>query len=338
MLQRMERSYLQLREKQRFPNYRLIISHKTRMRNTKTRGGARTNSFTLVSALVVLASLGLSHPANAEPKTIGPGGCGLGQGNCHAMENSWWKDDVHKGTALAIYDDQALYEKIAELAGVGAKNLFKGSHTCMKCHGTVISGSENEDTDEGVSCESCHGPGSDYLGPHSQGDFKLGVNRPEYKQALKFGLRELKNTDVRGEMCVSCHYMTDQKLLEAGHPGAQDFRYVKGMRQVSKHWKHDFGEEDSDKAPFEKAKQKRGPIAFIAKTNASVSATPTTAPVKRYAPPPQAASDPFFSTKSVGSLDLPPFPTISDSASVEEIMLIIKRRLDLIYTKIAAKK
>ncbi|MCH9032200.1 MAG: hypothetical protein IIB00_08085 [candidate division Zixibacteria bacterium] len=278
------------------------------------------------------------HSANAKPKTIGPSGCGIGQAACHATENGWWKNDVHKGTALAMYDDLAFYEQIAEKAGVGAENLFKGSHSCMKCHGTVISGSENEDIDEGVSCESCHGPGSDYLGRHSQGDFMQGVNRAEYRQSLTLGLLELKNTDVRGEMCVSCHYMTDQKLLAAGHPGGQNFRYVKGMRQISKHWKHGMGDEDTDKTPFAKAKKKRGPIAFIAKTNASVSTPTPAAPARRFVAPPQAASDPFFSTKSIGPLDLPPFPTISDSASVEEIMLILKRRLDLIYKRIAAKK
>ena len=303
------------------------------MRNAKTPGGASLNSLALVFVIVALVSLFPSASLNAEPKTIGPGGCGLGQGNCHSMENDWWKGDVHKGTALAIYDDQELYEKIAELVGVGAKNLFKGSSSCMKCHGTVISGYENDDTDEGVSCESCHGPGGDYLGPHSQGDFKQGLNRAEYKQSLKLGLLELKNTDVRGEMCVGC-----QKLLKAGHPSGAEFRYVKGMRQISKHWKHDMGDADTEKAPFQKAKKKRGPIAFIAKTNASVAVTPAVAPARRYARPPQAESDPFFSTKPIGPLELPAFPIISDSASIEEIMLILKRRLDLIYSKIASKK
>src|SRR5262249_22831478 len=36
--------------------------------------------------------------------------------------------------------------------------------TCLKCHATVTKG----DPSGGITCESCHGPGSGYLDPHQK--------------------------------------------------------------------------------------------------------------------------------------------------------------------------
>lgn len=283
-------------------------------------------------------------------KTLGPGGCGLGQDNCHAKENRWWKDDPHKETIEALYDDLETAQKYAELSGVGADNLFKGNTNCMECHGTVISGNENNEVDDGVSCESCHGPGSGYKDPHTEGDPALGVNRPGYIKALKLGLVELKNLQTRANTCVRCHYITDQKVLAAGHSSGSRFNYVKGIKDVAEHWDRQPNKKDLDKAPFKKAMQAKGPVKIIAQappppppaqpgspappTNPDTRPKPRRVVKRPPAPPPPPPADPFFPLEAKGPIDLEPFPAVSDSASVDQILLIIKKRLELLYQKV----
>jgi len=300
---------------------------------------------------VAITTLGPAlSPCFAQYKTLGPGSCGLGQSNCHTTENNWWKNDAHHGTVDAFYDDPAAYEKIAQLAGVGAGNMLKGNQSCASCHGTVISGKESREMEDGVSCESCHGPGSDYKDPHSE---KPGG----YEKALKLGMIELKNLDARAKTCVRCHYITDQKLLAAGHPDGANFNYISGIKKVARHWKRQPAGDDLAKAPFEKARQAKGPVAQMVKVapaappvskpppKRTAIATPETRQPARTAESVVAASPKNTVTSrptpttliipvdNAAPLDLPPFPNISDTTSVRDILLIVKKRLELLYQK-----
>ncbi|MGH7456828.1 MAG: multiheme c-type cytochrome, partial [bacterium] len=281
----------------------------------------------------------------------------------------------------AFYDDPSAYEKIARLAGVDAGSMLKGNQQCMSCHGTVISGKEAREAEDGVSCESCHGPGSAYKDPHSEGDPKLGIKRPGRIKALQLGMVELKNLDNRANTCVRCHYITDQKLLAAGHPNGANFNYISGLKKVAKHWKRPPGSEELTKAPFEKAMQAKGPVAQMVSVTPAVAVAPappvetdiapkplvaaetpkptqSVKPVVEAPPPtrkkespaptpalvpkqatvptppmPTAVSMPTDSIAPLAPLELPPFPSVSDTASVQEILLILKKRLELLYQK-----
>lgn len=309
----------------------------------------------------------LVSPCLSQYKTLGTGSCGLGQSNCHTNENNWWKDDAHHATVDAFYDDPTAYEKIAQLAGVGAGNMLKGNQLCASCHGTVVSGKESRDVEEGVSCESCHGAGSGYKDPHSE---KPGG----YEKALKLGMVELKKVDTRGNACVRCHYITDQKLLAAGHPDGASFNYISGVKKVAKHWKRPPAGDDLVKTPFEKAMAAKGPVAQMVKVVPVVAATPAAEPATKtvaiseppvkseaapVAPKPARAETPVVNTPKPSNakvpamppamptavtlpadevapavpMDLPPFPSVSDTASVRDILLIVKKRLELLYQK-----
>lgn len=313
----------------------------------------------------------LISTARAQHQTLGPGSCGLAQNNCHAKENTWWKDDPHKVTVDAFYDDPAAYEKIAKLAGVATDAMLKGNQTCMTCHGTIVSGKESREVEDGVSCESCHGPGSGYKDPHSEGDVKLGLQRPGYIKGLQLGMVELKNVDKRGMACVKCHYITDQKLISAGHPSGANFSYVSGVKKVAKHWRRAPADTDLNKAPFEKAMNAKGPVAQIVKVEAPApapmpTATPTPVatpevvePAREEAPAAATTSPaaaPAMTRPSItraakakipakeepqpmepqamAPLLLPPFPQVSDTASVPQVLLLLKQRLELIYGRV----
>lgn len=273
-------------------------------------------------------------------QTLGPGGCGLGQNNCHATENNWWKNDPHFVTVDAFFADPESYQKIADLSGVGAANMLKGTSSCMKCHGTVVSGKESRDVEEGVSCESCHGPGSGYKDPHQEGEKGTGAGRPGYVKGLQLGLVDLKNLDKRADACVRCHYITDEKLLAAGHPSGAKFNYVVGIRtKVSKHWRRPPTDADGDRNTFARAMSARGPVPKVATAAPAPTRAPAAdagdAPVRRPPPPPrQPRADPSLAPPpSVGPIELPEFPEITDSTSVDQMLLLLKKRLELLYKK-----
>ena len=295
------------------------------------------NRFVLLQKILIVSICSLqlfSVSSFAQHKTLGPGGCGLGQSNCHSGENDWWKDDDHKVTIQSIYDSYALYSKIADLAGVGADNMMKGSSSCMKCHGTVVSGNEAGEVDEGVSCESCHGPGSVYKEKHTEGDPKAGKDRPGYAAGLKLGMVELANLAARAETCVRCHYVTDEKLLRAGHPSGATFGYAKGIRSVSKHWDRAASSADTKNDPFKKAMEKRGPIPTIAIATSAGGDRPAQRAYAPPPPPPHTSVDPVFPLKAARPISLEPFPVLPDSATFQQIMIVLKARLELLYKKI----
>ncbi len=295
-----------------------------------------------VPILIVAGILMTAPDIFSQHSTIGPGGCGLGQSNCHAADNDWWKDDDHKFTVESIYEDFDRYSLIADRAGVGADKMMNGSSDCMKCHATVVSGNEADEVEEGVSCESCHGPGGGYKDPHQTGEAKDGYQRTGYLEGLKLGMFEMSNLKVRAEVCVGCHYINDEKLIRAGHPTGDGFGYAKGIRQVSQHWDRESTSKDKDKKPFRKAVEKRGPIPMLAVTAQPRTQTSTASSsggtARRSPPPPRIiAGDPFFPLKATKKITLGPFPLVSDSASIDEILLILKKRLELIYKQLGKK-
>lgn len=309
-----------------------------------------------------LAAIGLLFPfaGHSQYKILGPGSCGLAQNNCHAEENKWWKTDAHKQTMDRFFDDAETCEKYAELSGVGAAKMLNGGSGCMQCHGTAVSGKENSEVEEGVSCESCHGPGSGYKDPHTEGDPQLGLERPGYKKGLQLGMMELKDLSVRAKTCVKCHYITDQKLIGAGHSNGAKFNYVSGIRKISgtpNHWKRAPGGEDLARAPFDNALKARGgavsspspPSARVitalpekgtipktreeapGRSQSSSADAAATRPMKTIVKPPPPPPTPPAPPTAAEPIDLPPFPAIHDSASVAEILLIVKQRLELLY-------
>lgn len=289
----------------------------------------------------------LVHGSYSQTKyqTLGGGGCGLGQTNCHVSESKNMVDK-HKNSPddLAGSDDA---KKYAELSGVGEANMLKGNSKCMECHGTVVSGKETKEVEEGVSCESCHGPGSGYKDPHSEGPKGgPGIVREGYTKSLALGLKVLKDYNVRAVACVRCHLTTDQKILASGHPSGLKFNYKSGMKSVAKHWKRPLSDEDQNLKPFQDAVKARGPVANVplvkpAKAvaqkeegEAAPTAEPAAAPARRPPPVPRTPPpDPTTRPVTVGPIELPPFPIITDSTRIDQALILLKKRLELLYKK-----
>jgi len=269
-------------------------------------------------------------------KTIGPS-C-----DCHTEQNKWWGTDRHFSAIDPFANKSQKNVQIARLYGLSISEMTKGNRLCMDCHGTVITGEESEDVFDGVSCESCHGPASDYKRPHS------AENPPNgYSAGKDFGMALLENLTARAEACAQCHYITDPRLISTGHPTGANFDFVRGNKKIN-HWKQPVASTSKLQSAYNKVQQKRGAIprvtlASLSKPNSGAAATDTEITNRRtksLAPNPPAIRPVDFQTSSPGRqhIELPPFPDIDDNTSVEEIILILKARLELLYKKIGQSK
>src|SRR5207302_8379860 len=91
---------------------------------------------------------------------------------------------------------------------------------------------------DGVGCESCHGPAERWLGAHT----RYGWDRlsPSEKET-RFGMRPTKALDKRVGICVDCHVGSpgrdvNHDLIAAGHPRLS-FEFGAYLANMPHHWK-----------------------------------------------------------------------------------------------------
>ena len=192
-------------------------------------------------------------------RTVGPGACS----GCHTRQNEWWFKDAHYRSADPFFDGAVDNIRMATLYGLSPSDMTVGRNLCMDCHGTVISGKESREVLDGVSCESCHGAAADWLEPHKdETDKQLGRQRPGHRAALARGKADLRDLSVRAAACVDCHYVTDPRLLSAGHPSGTDKDWVEAMAQV-RHWDSGPALAGELRAAYGGAVATRGPVPRV---------------------------------------------------------------------------
>ena len=185
------------------------------------------NRTILSLALAMSAPLGASAQSNVHnpSKYIGPGSCSASA--CHGgvapAKNSpilqtefstWVVRDRHAQAYDALQNPVA--RRMGTILGIGNP---ASEPKCLACHALATSKIERGrefEINEGVSCESCHGPSSAWLGPHST----RGWNR---KQSLALGMYDTLDLISRAEKCTSCHVGNEEKsvdheMIAAGHP------------------------------------------------------------------------------------------------------------------------
>ncbi|MEO0452576.1 MAG: multiheme c-type cytochrome [Verrucomicrobiota bacterium] len=107
------------------------------------------------------------------------------------------------------------------------------SSQCTVCHAPLAEVEPEWKTSaatvmEGVSCESCHGPASEYLLAHTRMDYS-------YDQKVASGLRDLHDLYNRANTCVACHQTLAPELKQAGHPELV-FDFASLQEREPRHW------------------------------------------------------------------------------------------------------
>ncbi len=176
---------------------------------------------------------------------LGTGSCS--SSNCHGsvmpkkgsnvLQNeylTWLKHDAHSNAWLKLTEPDA--KKIGEHLGIADPSKDK---LCLDCHATNVEEGlrgEKYTIQDGVSCESCHGPAEKWLEQHVE-------KGSTHKKNIEHGMHDLVPLETRAENCLACHYGTSEKsvthrLIGAGHPRLSFELDTFSMIQP-KHWEYD---------------------------------------------------------------------------------------------------
>jgi hypothetical protein len=227
--------------------------------------------------------------ADGQLKTVGAKSCGLCHGRTRAVdalveeqtefvrlsEASRWKqfDKHHVAYDLVRIDLEApkfdlpehvsnkrARDMVIKLGWTQGDGNFE--HRCLTCHAGLDRDADlsnkailNSVLLEGVQCEACHGPGEKYtqLTEHPQSTWR--AKSIEEKQAL--GLKDLSNSVVTAEVCLSCHLgelssgrFVTHDMYAAGHPPLPPFDLQTFLDAMPPHWGKVEGEnEDRRRGP-----------------------------------------------------------------------------------------
>jgi hypothetical protein len=158
---------------------------------------------------------------------VGPEECA----ECHVEEFSAWQESHHQlGSQMLTRDPEAA--KIAKALGI---RRIKNEARCTSCHFTVQSDDGADKAVAGVSCESCHGPASDWMTLHDDfgasgappADETAEHRRGRYARCDAAGMRRPGNTYALSAACYGCHTIHDEELVNTGgHPTGAGFELV----------------------------------------------------------------------------------------------------------------
>jgi len=154
----------------------------------------------LVASIVAAAGLAILLAADL-PTYVGAGKCK----DCHRTNGQGrqypiWESSKH-AQAFNNLKTEAAKTSATETGVTGAPDE---SLVCLKCHAPLAE-KVPELAAEGVTCEVCHGPGSNYK--------KLNVMM-NHNEAVKNGLIAYASTDSVKTFCLTCHADANDKPFD----------------------------------------------------------------------------------------------------------------------------
>ena len=187
--------------------------------------------FALAAAPVVAADYRLD-PVKVE----GADACG----ECHKETIKAWKETHHSRT----YKELPRRDKAREIADKLGIKRIKSESECLTCHFTVAMEEEMPMPVSGISCESCHSAGADWIDVHSDfggKDVTAENETPEHK------IKRLADSDAAGMIrpsnlyalaanCYSCHTVPNERLVNVGgHAAGSKFELVRWTQGEIRH-------------------------------------------------------------------------------------------------------
>lgn len=187
----------------------------------------------LAATLVMVLVLGTGDLAaetvlRLEPaKVAGPDACG----ECHQTSVKVWKG-THHSTTFKNLPRSKKAKKIAKAMGL---KRIKADSQCLTCHFTTAIRKGKPKPIAGITCESCHAAGMDWIKVHGDYGGKKVTRENEdpahkkerYAKAEAAGMiRPARLYDVAAN-CYSCHTVPNEKLVNVGgHSAGSDFELV----------------------------------------------------------------------------------------------------------------
>jgi hypothetical protein len=181
-------------------------------------------AYLLLRLAVVMVWAGLPAGTSAEPALIvGPNKCG----ECHKNETSIWQKTHHFSTFRDLAKDKDAQDVASKM---GVKRISAADSPCLDCHFTVQS---PNNAIAGVSCESCHGAGKDWIQVHAEFSGKKEGQESKSEIAARWakseaaGMIRPKMTYTLAKNCFTCHVVPNEKLVNVGgHVAGSEFELV----------------------------------------------------------------------------------------------------------------
>src|SRR3954470_10133949 len=183
------------------------------------------------------------------PKPSAEAGTYTGPGSCSAVAchgairavagsrilqteySTWIAQDRHARAADAL--SGAVSQRMGHLLGIAQP---EHASKCLACHALEVppSARARTFTEDGVSCEACHGPATGWLGYHVTKDAR-------HDESVRRGMYDTKDVVKRTERCRTCHLGTSEKFVDhemiaAGHPDLV-FELEAFSAAMPRHWK-----------------------------------------------------------------------------------------------------
>jgi cytochrome c554/c'-like protein len=172
--------------------------------------------------------------ASDPAKTVGPNACA----ECHKQEAEAWKGTHHFKTFREM-PRKTEAKEIAEKMGV---RRIKSESLCLNCHFTVQQKNNKNEPISGISCESCHSAGRDWIKVHSGFSGKTAQTETKAEEAARWKLADSKGM-IRprslyqlAKNCYSCHVVPQEDLVnKGGHKAGSSFELVSWSQGEVRH-------------------------------------------------------------------------------------------------------
>ena len=179
-----------------------------------------------LALLFVTAATGTPLPQNAPARSLGVASCASSL--CHGSVQPWSDTRVRQDEYVTWSRHDRHARAYATLlsersAGIARKlGLARPAHEaaeCLDCHAHNVPRERRAREfmlSDGVTCEACHGPAERWIKTHVAPNARRSAS-------IARGLFPTRDALARGQLCLSCHFGNEQKLvthrmMAAGHP------------------------------------------------------------------------------------------------------------------------
>lgn len=171
----------------------------------------------LLGALVLGPGIAEAQELHLDPaKVMGPDACG----ECHKSSVEAWKGSHHFSTFKTLPREKKA-RAIADKMGL--KRIKSGSE-CLSCHFTSAAVNGKTKPIAGITCESCHGAGRDWIKVHSdfggkgvKAENETAAHKAErYKKSEAAGMIRPGSLYQVANNCFGCHTVPNEKLVNVG--------------------------------------------------------------------------------------------------------------------------
>jgi len=172
--------------------------------------------------------------ASDPARIVGPNACA----ECHKQEVEAWKGTHHFKTFREM-PRKPEAKQIAEKMGL---RRIKSESLCLNCHFTVQQKNNQEEAIAGISCESCHSAGQDWIKVHSGFSGKTAKTETKAEETARWKLAESKGMIRRHSLyqlarnCYGCHVVPQENLVnKGGHKPGSAFELVSWSQGEVRH-------------------------------------------------------------------------------------------------------